>query len=166
MVDAAKKHSAGWHVRVGIHQGPVVAGVMGKRSFVFDLWGDTVNLTARVAAEAQPDAVLVTSATWPLLSRACQGRALGLVDLKGKVGLSSCTASAARLLKAAITQIAELRASSLRRACLRPQTDENALLATAGIFGSRQAQTPDLHSPDSRQSANGGLLQTQRSVCG
>jgi|RhiMethySRZTD1v2_1073278.scaffolds.fasta_scaffold297874_2 adenylate cyclase len=84
MVDAAKKHSAGWHVRVGIHQGPVVAGVMGKRSFVFDLWGDTVNLTARVAAEAQPDAVLVTSATWPLLSRACQGRALGLVDLKGK----------------------------------------------------------------------------------
>ena len=52
------------------------------------------------------------------------------------LGLSSCTASAARLLKAEITQIAGLRASSLRRACLRPQTDENALLATAGIFGS------------------------------
>ena len=84
MVDATHKHSANWRVRVGIHQGPVVAGVMGKRSFVFDLWGDTVNVAARVASEAEPDAVLVTGATWPFLSRACQGRALGLVDLRGK----------------------------------------------------------------------------------
>ena len=84
MVDATHKHSANWRVRVGIHQGPVVAGVMGKRSFVFDLWGDTVNVAARVASEAEPDAVLVTGATWPFMSRACQGRALGLVDLRGK----------------------------------------------------------------------------------
>ena len=65
MVDAANKHSAGWHVRVGVHQGPVVAGIMGKRSFVFDLWGDTVNVAARVAAEAEPDAVVVTGTMWP-----------------------------------------------------------------------------------------------------
>jgi adenylate cyclase len=84
MVDAVSKHSAGWQVRIGLHQGPVVAGIMGKRSFVFDLWGDTVNVAARVAAEAEPDAVVVTGAMWPSLSRACQGRALGLVDLKGK----------------------------------------------------------------------------------
>jgi adenylate cyclase len=84
MVDAVSKHSAGWQVRIGLHQGPVVAGIMGKRSFVFDLWGDTVNVAARVAAEAEPHAVLVTGAMWPSLSRACQGRALGLVDLKGK----------------------------------------------------------------------------------
>ena len=84
MVDAAHKHAAGWRVRVGIHQGPVVAGIMGKHSFVFDLWGDTVNVAARVAAEAEPDAVLVTGTMWPFLSRACQGRALGLVDLRGK----------------------------------------------------------------------------------
>ena len=84
MVDAANKHPAGWHVRVGVHQGPVVAGIMGKRSFVFDLWGDTVNVAARVAAEAEPDAVVVTGAMWPSLSRTCQGRALGLVDLRGK----------------------------------------------------------------------------------
>jgi adenylate cyclase len=84
MVDATRSHAAGWRVRVGIHQGPVVAGVMGKHSFVFDLWGDTVNVAARVASEAEPDAVLVTGAMWPSLSRTCQGRALGLVDLKGK----------------------------------------------------------------------------------
>ena len=39
--------------------------MMGKRSFVFDVWGDTVNVAARVAAEAEPDAVLVTGAMWP-----------------------------------------------------------------------------------------------------
>ena len=84
MVEAANKHRSGWHVRVGVHQGPVVAGIMGQRSFVFDLWGDTVNVAARVAAEAEPDAVVVTGTMWPFLSRACQGRALGLVDLRGK----------------------------------------------------------------------------------
>ena len=84
MVDAANKHPSGWHVRVGVHQGPVVAGIMGQRSFVFDLWGDTVNVAARVAAEAEPDAVVVTGTMWPFLSKTCHGRALGIVDLRGK----------------------------------------------------------------------------------
>lgn len=84
MVEAAAANAPGWQVRVGIHQGPVVAGVMGKRSFVFDLWGDTVNVAARVAAEAEPGAVLVTSTMWPSLKSGGQGRALGQVDLKGK----------------------------------------------------------------------------------
>ena len=84
MAEAARAHGAGWQVRVGIHMGPVVAGVLGKKSFVFDLWGDTVNVAARVAAEAEPGAVLVTGAIWPFLNSSCQGRALGPVELKGK----------------------------------------------------------------------------------
>ena len=68
----------------GVHLGPVVAGVMGRRSFVYDLWGDTVNIAARVAAEAGPDELLVTGTTWPFLNNLCQGRARGLVELKGK----------------------------------------------------------------------------------
>jgi adenylate cyclase len=40
MVDAVSKHSAGWQVRIGLHQGPVVAGIMGKRSFV-SICGET-----------------------------------------------------------------------------------------------------------------------------
>ena len=63
----------GWHVRIGLHQGPVVAGIMGKRSFVFDLWGDTVNVAARVAAEAEPDAVVVTGAMWPFFEQGLPG---------------------------------------------------------------------------------------------
>ena len=84
MVNAAKAHNAGWQVRVGIHQGPVVAGILGRKSFVFDLWGDTVNVAARAAAEAEPGAVVVTGAMWPFLEAACQGRSLGRIDLKGK----------------------------------------------------------------------------------
>jgi class 3 adenylate cyclase len=84
MAEAAKTHDSGWQVRVGIHQGPVVAGVLGKKSFVFDLWGDTVNVAARAAAEAEPGAVVVTGAMWPFLDGACQGRSLGRIDLKGK----------------------------------------------------------------------------------
>jgi class 3 adenylate cyclase len=84
MIEATRAHGAGWQVRVGIHQGPVVAGVMGKKSFVFDLWGDTVNVAARVAAEAKPGTVLVTGTMWPLLRATCQGTSMGAVELKGK----------------------------------------------------------------------------------
>jgi len=84
MTEAARAQGAGWEVRVGIHQGPVVAGVMGRRSFVFDVWGDTVNVAARVTAEAEPGTVAVTGALWPLLAAEGQGRALGAVALKGK----------------------------------------------------------------------------------
>ena len=84
MVDAANSHEAGWQVRIGIHFGPVVAGVLGKKSFVFDIWGDTVNVAARVAAEAEPGSVVVSASVWPFLNAAGNGRALGPVDLKGK----------------------------------------------------------------------------------
>jgi len=84
MVSAAKERGPGWQVRIGVHQGPLVAGVMGKRSFVFDLWGDTVNVAARIATEAEPDTVVVTGATWPFLAAASHGRSLGEFDLKGK----------------------------------------------------------------------------------
>jgi adenylate cyclase len=81
---AAGATGPGWQVRVGVHVGPVVAGVMGKRNFAFDIWGDTVNVAARAAAEAEPGAVVVTGATWPFLRAGGQGRSLGMVELKGK----------------------------------------------------------------------------------
>ena len=41
-----------WALRVGAHSGPVVAGVVGKRKYAFDIWGDTVNISARMEAAA------------------------------------------------------------------------------------------------------------------
>lgn len=84
MIEAAGQLEPPWQVRVGIHQGPVVAGIMGRRQFQFDVWGDAVNTAARITAAGQPGAVTVAGETWLLIRRDCRGRSLGIVSLKGK----------------------------------------------------------------------------------
>ena len=54
-------------IRVGLHSGPVMAGVIGTRKFVYDVWGDTVNMAARVEAASQPNRVLASAATAKIL---------------------------------------------------------------------------------------------------
>jgi len=74
----------GWQVRVGIHIGPIVAGIVGQRQFLFDLWGDTVNVAARIAGEAEPGTVFLSNAAWQLIAHSADGYSRGLVPLKGK----------------------------------------------------------------------------------
>lgn len=84
MVSAAPELEPGWDVRVGIHMGPVVAGVIGRTQHMFDLWGDTVNIAARIVDQAEPRTVLVSDTAWRHLQDRCKGISKGLVDLKGK----------------------------------------------------------------------------------
>ena len=51
-------------VRIGIGTGPVVAGVVGKRKFIYDLWGDTVNLASRITSDGVPGMIQVDETTW------------------------------------------------------------------------------------------------------
>ena len=84
MAAAARRLESGWSVRVGVHFGPVVAGVVGRRQFMFDLWGATVNTAARIVSEAEPGAVLISDAAWRQVKDRCRGRSFGFVELKGK----------------------------------------------------------------------------------
>ena len=74
----------GWEVRVGVHAGPVVAGVVGQERYQFDIWGDTVNLAARMVGMSAPGSVAATKEIWEQLQSAFQGESLGEMEIKGK----------------------------------------------------------------------------------
>ena len=74
----------GWAVRVGVHIGPVVAGIVGQERYQFDIWGDTVNIAARMAGKAMPGGVAVTDETWRQIKDRFEGESLGDIEVKGK----------------------------------------------------------------------------------
>jgi class 3 adenylate cyclase len=84
MVAMIQKMQAHWNVRVGIHVGPLVAGVVGHRQYLYDVFGDTVNTASRIESNGVPGAVAVSAAAWRRIEHCCRGQSLGLVHLKGK----------------------------------------------------------------------------------
>ena len=83
MVEAAHALPAHWDVRVGIHVGPVTAGVVGHRQYLFDIWGDTVNTAARVESNGRRGSVNLSAAAWQTVADVCDGTSLGPIHLKG-----------------------------------------------------------------------------------
>jgi adenylate cyclase len=71
-------------LRIGIHSGPVVAGVIGKRKFIYDLWGDTVNTASRMESHGIPGAVQVSDTTHDLLAGKIAMQERGTIEVKGK----------------------------------------------------------------------------------
>ena len=84
MIQAARSLPPRWELRLGLHVGPVIAGVVGRRKYQYDVWGDTVNTAARLEQAAPPGSLCVEAALWSRLSDRYHGQALGLVPLKGK----------------------------------------------------------------------------------
>jgi class 3 adenylate cyclase len=71
-------------VRIGIDTGPVVAGVIGRAKFSYDLWGDTVNTASRMESHAQPGTIQVTERTYRQLRQRYDLRPRGPIEIKGK----------------------------------------------------------------------------------
>jgi guanylate cyclase len=88
MRDAVRELAASRNIelsmRIGLHTGEVVAGVIGAQRFAYDLWGDTVNTASRMESHGQPGEIQLTAATRAALGDAFRTRERGEIDVKGR----------------------------------------------------------------------------------
>ena len=70
-------------LRIGLHSGPVIAGVIGMRKFAYDLWGETVNMASRMESHGLPGLIQVTDSTYALLKEKYALEKRGTVSIKG-----------------------------------------------------------------------------------
>lgn len=73
-----------WKMRIGIHTGPVVAGVVGNRKFAYDIWGDTVNLASRMEGYSEPGKINISQATFDAIGDNYKCSYRGKLPVKNK----------------------------------------------------------------------------------
>lgn len=79
-----REHRSTVRARIGIHSGRVVAGVIGKHKFTYDLWGDTVNTAARMESHGIVGKIQISEPTYQLVRHACRAQYRGSIQVKGK----------------------------------------------------------------------------------
>jgi class 3 adenylate cyclase len=97
MMEIAREFSenrgAAVRLRIGINSGPVIAGVIGRNKFIYDLWGDTVNLASRMESHGLPDTIQVTRSVIENLQGRYPFEPRGTVEVKGKGAIETWTLS-------------------------------------------------------------------------
>jgi adenylate cyclase len=76
--------AAEWRIRIGLHVGPIVAGIVGVSRFAYDVWGDTVNVASRLETTSEPGKVHVSADVAAALGDSYRLTARGPIELKGK----------------------------------------------------------------------------------
>ena len=92
MVDAVARSNAErrakgrqeWPVRIGLHSGPVISGVVGEKKFAYDIWGDTVNLASRMESNSEPGRINISGTTYARVLDYVEVQPRGPVKVKGK----------------------------------------------------------------------------------
>jgi len=74
----------GLRLRIGINTGPVVAGVIGKKRFIYDLWGDAVNVASRMETQARPESIQITESTAAAIGEYFVLERLGPIEVRGR----------------------------------------------------------------------------------
>ena len=78
------KGEQAWELRIGIHSGPVVAGVIGAKKFAYDIWGDAVNMASRMESAGEPGEVNISEDTYYLIKDFCRCEPRGKIYIKNK----------------------------------------------------------------------------------
>jgi class 3 adenylate cyclase/ligand-binding sensor domain-containing protein len=73
-----------WQIRIGIHSGPLVAGVVGEKKFAYDIWGDTVNLASRMESNSDPGMVNISGSTYAQVMEFVEVVPRGPIKVRGK----------------------------------------------------------------------------------
>ncbi len=100
-------HNMSLQLRIGMHAGPIVAGVIGQTRFSYDLWGETVNLASRMESLGLPGQVQITEETYKRIGSTDEFVPRGIIEVKGKGAMTTYLSTPEAAQKAADSPVGE-----------------------------------------------------------